>query len=329
MQAMVLEKPGNPLILKELPIPKTEPGRILIKVGACGVCRTDLHIFDGDLDRPNLPLILGHEIVGEVVELGAEVRGFALGQKVGVPWLGGTCGRCAYCSSGRENLCDNAEFTGYQIHGGYAEYTTADARFCFSIADYYTPAAAAPLLCAGLIGYRALRMTGDAENLGLYGFGAAAHIITQVAGFEGRKIYGFTRPGDSKGQEFARSLGAVWAGDSTIPPPEMLDAAIIFAPAGHLIPAALRAVKKGGIVVCAGIHMTDVPSFSYDLLWGEKTVKSVANLTRRDGEDFMMLAPRVPIRTTVETFALHEANEALKRLREGKIKGAAVLVINE
>jgi propanol-preferring alcohol dehydrogenase len=328
MQAMIFEGPGNPLQLREIAAPDPTPSQLLLKVKACGVCRTDLHIFEGELDKPRLPLILGHEIVGEVVALGRKTRGFFMGQTVGVPWLGRTCGKCRFCLAGRENLCDDAAFTGYQLNGGYAEFTAADARFCFPVPDYYAPAEAAPLLCAGLIGYRSLRMAGDAERLGLYGFGAAAHIIAQVASYQGRQIYGFTRPGDIQGQDFARLLGAVWAGDSTALPPEPLDAAIIFAPAGQLIPAALQAVRKGGTVVCAGIHMSRIPAFSYDLLWGERVVRSVANLTRRDGEEFMALAPRVPIRTTVETFALADANKALLKLKTGKIKGAAVLVIN-
>jgi len=329
MQAMVLEKPGSPLILKDFPIPQTDPGQVLIKVGACGVCRTDLHIYEGDLAAPELPLILGHEIVGEIREMGEDVEGFAPGQRVGIPWLGSTCGHCAFCDSGRENLCDNARFTGYQINGGYAEYAVADARFCFSIPDYYTDAAAAPLLCAGLIGYRSLAMTHDAERIGLYGFGAAAHIIVQVANYQEKNVYAFTRLGDSRGQSFALSLGAAWAGGSDMSPPEQLDAAIIFAPAGHLVPIALQAVRKGGIIVCAGIHMSEIPAFSYDLLWGERTLQSVANLTRKDGEDFMELAPKVPVHTAVETFSLPDANEALMRLRNGQIKGTAVLVMDD
>jgi len=327
MQAMILEQPGQPLILRRLAIPRPAADQILIKIKACGICRTDLHIVDGDLDRPNLPLILGHEIVGAVVELGADVAGFTVGQQVGVPWLGGTCGRCGYCRSGRENLCDQAVFTGYQLHGGYAEYTVADSRFCFPIGAFYSAVEAAPLLCAGLIGYRALRMAGDGKRIGLYGFGAAAHIIVQVARYQQKKVYGFTRPGDKEGQQFARRLGVHWAGGSDTLPPEPLDAAIIFAPAGPLVPAALQAVAKGGTVVCAGIHMTTIPAFSYDLLWGERTIRSVANLTRQDGEEFMALAPRVPVRTEVQTFSLAEANQALQLLKKGRIKGAAVLVM--
>jgi propanol-preferring alcohol dehydrogenase len=324
---MVLEKIGGPLILRHLPVPPPGPSQVLIQIRACGICRTDLHIFDGELTDPKLPLVLGHEIIGEVAATGDKVRGFSLGQQVGVPWLGGTCGHCGHCCYGRENLCDEAVFTGYRIHGGYAEYTVADSRFCFPVSDFYSPAEAAPLLCAGLIGYRSLRMAGTGKHLGLYGFGAAAHIITQVARYQGREVYAFTRPGDDKGQEFARSLGAFWAADADTLPPEPLDAAIIFAPAGQLVPTALRAVAKGGTVVCAGIHMSEIPSFSYDLLWGERTIRSVANLTRRDGEEFLALAPRVPVRTNVETFDLGDANEALHRLKNGRITGAAVLVI--
>jgi propanol-preferring alcohol dehydrogenase len=329
MRAMVLEKIGNPLALRELPVPQIDSKQLLIKIGACGICRTDLHIYEGDLGAPGLPLILGHEIVGEIIEIGKEVEGFTLGQRVGVPWLGRTCGHCAFCVSGRENLCDSAGFTGYQINGGYAEYTATDARFCFSIPDYYTDAAAAPLLCAGLIGHRSLGMTHNAERIGLYGFGAAAHIIVQVANYQKKKVYAFTRAGDSKGQSFALNLGAAWAGGSDMLPPEELDAAIIFAPAGHLVPKALKAVKKGGIVVCAGIHMSEIPAFSYDLLWGERILQSVANLTRKDGEEFMKLAPKVPVITAIETFKLADANEALMRLKGGQIKGAAVLVMDD
>jgi propanol-preferring alcohol dehydrogenase len=327
MQAMILEQPGRPLVRRHVAIPRPAAGQLLIKTEACGVCRTDLHIVEGDLDRPNLPLILGHEIVGAVVELGEDVAGFSVGQRVGVPWLGGTCGLCEYCRSGRENLCDKAVFTGYQLNGGYAEYTVADCRFCFPINEFYSAAEAAPLLCAGLIGYRALRMAGDGKRLGLYGFGAAAHIVVQVARYQQKVVYGFTRPADEEGQQFARRLGAHWAGGSDTLPPEPLDAAIIFAPAGPLVPAALQAVAKGGTVVCAGIHMTTIPAFSYDLLWGERTIRSVANLTRQDGVEFMALAPRVPVRTEVQTFALAEANEALHRLKKGRIKGAAVLIM--
>jgi propanol-preferring alcohol dehydrogenase len=327
MQAMILEQPGRPLVLSRLPIPRPAAGQLLIKIEACGICRTDLHIVEGDLDRPNLPLILGHEIVGAVVERGEDAAGFSVGQRVGVPWLGGTCGSCEYCRSGRENLCDQAVFTGYQRNGGYAEYTVADSRFCFPVGDFYSAAEAAPLLCAGLIGYRALRMAGTGKRLGLYGFGAAAHIIVQVARYQQKVVYGFTRPGDEEGQQFARHLGVHWAGGSDTLPPEPLDAAIIFAPAGPLVPAALQVVAKGGTVVCAGIHMSTIPAFPYDLLWGERTIRSVANLTRQDGEEFMALAPRVPVRTEVQTFSLTDANEALHRLKNGRIKGAAVLVM--
>jgi propanol-preferring alcohol dehydrogenase len=300
---------------------------VLVQVRACGVCRTDLHVFDGELPDPKLPLVLGHEIVGVVASLGEGVDRFAVGDRVGVPWLGWTCGECGYCRSGRENLCDRARFTGYQIDGGYAEFACADQRFVFKLPEGYSDAEAAPLLCAGLIGYRSLVMAGDARRLGLYGFGAAAHIIVQVARHQGREVYAFTRRGDTEGQQFARQLGAVWAGDSDTRPPVELDAAILFAPVGSLVPTALRAVAKGGTVVCAGIHMSDIPSFPYHLLWGERTVRSVANLTRRDGEEFLTLAPKVPVRTEVETFPLDAANEALTRLREGRIRGAAVLLV--
>lgn len=327
MKAMVLERVGEPLKLQELPVPKSGKGQVQIKVHACGVCRTDLHVFDGDLKEPKLPLILGHEIVGTITKLGDGVKELTVGERIGVPWLGKTCGSCSYCTSGRENLCDNAMFTGYTIDGGFAEYTVADHRYCFPIPEEYTNAEAAPLLCAGLIGYRSYRMAGDAKRLGLCGFGAAAHIIAQVARYEGREVYAFTRPGDSKGQAFARRLGAVWAGNSLTLPPEPLDAAIIFAPVGSLVPMALKAVVKGGIVVCAGIHMSEIPPFSYDLLWGERIIRSVANLTRQDGLEFFSLAPKVPVQAEVETFKLSEANEVLKRLRNGHIQGAAVLLM--
>jgi propanol-preferring alcohol dehydrogenase len=326
MHTMILEAPGKPLRDVDRPIPAAGPGQILIKVHACGVCRTDLHVVDGELTQPKLPLVPGHEIVGSVAATGEGVEQFAVGDWVGVPWLGYTCGVCRFCRSGRENLCERARFTGYQIDGGYAEYTLADQRYCFQLPSGYSDAEAAPLLCAGLIGYRSLVMAGDAQRLGLYGFGAAAHIIAQVARHQGRQVYAFTRPGDVAGQQFARDLGAVWAGDSDTLPPEQLEAAILYAPVGALVPAALRAVAKGGTVVCAGIHMSDIPSFPYHLLWGERTVRSVANLTRRDGEEFLSLAPRVPVRTEVETFPLEKANEALARLRNGQIRGAAVLV---
>lgn len=328
MKAMVLEKVGELLKLRELPIPKPGKGEVQIRVHACGVCRTDLHVFDGDLKEPKLPLILGHEIVGTITKLGDGVKELTVGERIGVPWLGKTCGSCSYCISDRENLCENAKFTGYTRDGGYAEYTVADHHYCFPIPEDYSDAEVAPLLCAGLIGYRSYRMAGDAKHLGLYGFGAAAHIIAQVARYQGREVYAFTRPGDSKGQAFARRLGAVWAGDSLTLPPEQLDAAIIFAPVGSLIPMALKAVVKGGIVVCAGIHMSEIPVFSYDLLWGERIIRSVANLTRQDGLEFFSVAPKIPIRTEVETFKLEEANEALERLRNGEIQGAAVLVMD-
>jgi len=322
---MILDKPGEPLRAADLPIPEPGPDQVLLKVHACGVCRTDLHIADGELTEPKLPLIPGHQIVGTIITMGANVRRFQEGERVGVPWLGSACNACRYCNSGRENLCDNARFTGYQLNGGFAEYTVADYRFCFPIPEGYPDLQAAPLLCAGLIGYRSLVMAGDAERLGIYGFGSAAHIVAQVARYQGRKVFAFTRPGDSEAQRFARDLGAVWAGSSYEPPPEELDAAIIFAPDGALVPAALRAVAKGGVVVCGGIHMSDIPSFPYEILWGERVVRSVANLTRRDGEEFLALAPRIPVYTEVQPFPLKEANEALNLLRSGKIRGAAVL----
>jgi propanol-preferring alcohol dehydrogenase len=307
-------------------MPEPGPGQVLVRVHACGVCRTDLHVLDGDLVHPKLPLIPGHEIVGAVQAVGVGVEQFAIGERVGIPWLGYTCGRCEYCRAGRENLCDGARFTGYDLDGGYADYTLADARYCFPLPDAYSDAHAAPLLCAGLIGYRSLLMAGDAPRLGIYGFGAAAHIIAQVAAWQGREVYAFTRAGDVAGQRFALDLGAKWAGDSTMAPPEPLNAALIFAPVGSLIPAALRATAKGGTVVCAGIHMSEIPAFPYEILWGERTVRSVANLTRRDGEEFLALAPKVPVRTEVDCLPLARANEALSRLRDGKVRGAAVLV---
>jgi alcohol dehydrogenase, propanol-preferring len=326
MRAMLLDHPRSPLRLGE--VAKRTPGRgeVSMRVVACGVCRTDLHIADGDLPELCSPVVPGHEIVGVVEEVGADVGRFHPGDRVGVPWLGWTCGRCSYCTSGRENLCAAARFTGYHIDGGYADHAIADARYCFALPAGYADAEAAPLLCAGLIGYRSLVHAGDARRLGIYGFGAAAHIVTQVARWQGREIFAFTRPGDSAAQRFAQSLGAVWAGDSTQTPPEPLDAAILFAPVGALVPAALRAVAPGGTVVCAGIHMSEIPAFPYAILWGERIVRSVANLTRRDGEEFLALAPRVPVRTEVETFRLEQANEALARLREGRITGAAVIV---
>ena len=325
---MVLQKPRQPLQLTDLPIPEPGPSQVQIQIRACAVCRTDLHVIDGELTQPKLPLIPGHEIVGLVSAIGNEVKNFKIGARVGVPWLGWTCGVCQYCKSGRENLCERARFTGYTLNGGYAEYTVADHRFCFPIPALYSDAEAAPLLCAGLIGYRSLMKTGDARRIGIYGFGAAAHIVTQVAIAQGRSIYAFTRSGDRVGQDFAKSLGALWAGGSESAPPEKLDAAIIFAPAGELVPLALKALDRGGIVVCGGIHMSDIPSFPYELLWQERSICSVANLTRRDGHEFFALAPKVPVRTTVETFPLIDANRALEALRHGKIKGAAVLVNN-
>lgn len=328
MHAMVMERPKSPLLLKELPLPRPNPEQILIKIHACGVCRTDLHIVDGELTGPKLPLIPGHEIVGTVVQIGEKAARFHTGQRVGVPWLGYTDGTCRYCRSGRENLCDHPLFTGYTIDGGYAEYTVADQRYCFPIPECYSDLEAAPLLCAGLIGYRSYRIATEEENiehLGIYGFGAAAHIIAQVAVHKGIEVYAFTRPGDIKGQEFARNMGAAWSGGSNERPPQPMDAAIIFAPAGPLVPAALKSMAKGGVVVCGGIHMSDIPSFSYAILWEERVVRSVANLTRHDGDEFLDLAPKVPVRTKVMPFPLEEANEALEMLREGKIEGAAVL----
>jgi len=310
----------------DLPNPRPNADQILIRVHACGVCRTDLHVVDGELTEPKLPLVPGHEIVGTVVEQGEKVERFVIGDRVGVPWLGFTCGQCTFCKTGRENLCDRPKFTGYQLDGGYAEFTLADQHYAFKLPNGYGNAEAAPLLCAGLIGYRSLKLAGNGRRLGLYGFGAAAHIITQVAVHQGREVFAFTRPGDGQGQQFARKLGAGWCGGSDALPPCALDAAIIFAAVGSLIPAALHAVAKGGTVVCAGIHMSDIPSFPYDLLWGERTVRSVANLTRRDGEEFLDLAPTIPVRTVVQTFPLAQANEALAGLKAGRIEGAAVLV---
>jgi len=323
---MVLDAPRRPLREADLPDPRPGEHDVVLAVRACGVCRTDLHISDGELAHPRLPLVPGHEIIGTVARVGAAVARFREGDRVGVPWLGWACGTCAYCLRGRENLCERARFTGYTTDGGYAELAAADARFCFPIPEAYDDAEAAPLLCAGLIGYRALRAAGDARTLGLYGFGAAAHLVAQVARHESRAVFAFTRPGDAAGQAFARTLGAVWAGPSDAPPPEPLDAAIIFAPVGALVPAALRAVAKGGTVVCAGIHSSDIPAFPYEILWGERVVRSVANLTRRDGEEFLALAPRVPIRPAVERVPLARANDALRRLRQGDVEGALVLV---
>lgn len=336
MRAMLLDAAGRPLRPAQVDTPSPGPGQVRVRVQACGLCRTDLHVVDGELCRPKLPLIPGHQIVG-VVDMVGEGDGGAgpapdgptLGELVGVPWLGWTCGRCRYCLSGRENLCDQAMFTGYDLDGGFAEYAVVDRRFAFRIPPGYPPTQAAPLLCAGLIGYRSLSMTEGAERLGIYGYGAAAHIVTQVARYQRRRVFAFTRPGDTASQEFAREMGAEWAGDTSEPVPEELDAAIIFAPAGELVPVALRAVAKGGVVVCGGIHMSEIPSFPYEILWGERTLRSVANLTRRDGEEFLALAPRVPVRTEVELFALEEANEALERLRKGRIRGAAVLTVDD
>ena len=327
MRAMILDDAHKALRFEEKKvIPRPARHQVQIRVCACGVCRTDLHVVDGELTHPKLPLVPGHEIVGVVTALGAKTTNIKLGDRVGVPWLGWTCGECVYCKSGRENLCSNARFTGYQIDGGYAEYTVADERFCFPVPAEFNDVEAAPLLCAGLIGYRALRLAGDAPRLGLYGFGAAAHIAIQVARYRGQQVYAFTKPGDVAGQAFARELGAVWASGSDTLPPELLDAALIFAPAGELVPAALKATAKGGTVVCAGIHMTDIPSFPYNILWEERVVRSVANLTRKDGDEFLKIAAKIPVRITTSPFALNEANEALRQLRDGAIKGAAVLV---
>jgi len=322
----VLDAPGRPLRLASLPDPRLGPGQVLLRVRACGVCRTDLHVVDGELTEPKLPLVPGHQIVATVEACGPGAARFTSGQRVGVAWLGWTCGACRYCRSGQENLCPHARFTGYQIDGGYAELAVADERFCYPIPEDYPDLQAAPLLCAGLIGYRCLRTAGPAEVLGLYGFGAAAHIVTQVARHRGQRVFAFVRAGDREAARFALEMGAEWAGDSLQPGPEPLDAAIIFAPAGELVPAALRAVRPGGVVVCGGIHMSDIPSFPYELLWGERVLRSVANLTRRDGEEFLELAPRVPVRTEVEVHPLEEAVPALERLRRGAVRGAAVLV---
>lgn len=327
MRAMVLERPGAPLVLTTLPAPAPGPDEVIIEVRACGVCRTDLHVVDGELPHPKLPIIPGHETVGTVVAAGPRVERYRRGDRVGVPWLGWTCGQCQFCRSGRENLCAEARFTGYQIDGGYAELARADQRYCFPIPDGYGDVEAAPLLCAGLIGYRALRMAGEARRLGIYGFGAAAHIVAQVARWQGRAVFAFTRAGDDAAQRFARELGAAWTGDSAALPPEPLDAAIIFAPVGALVPAALRATERGGTVVCAGIHMSDIPGFPYDILWGERCVRSVANLTRRDAEEFLALAPKVPVRTATQPYPLERANDALDDLRAGRMRGAGVLVM--
>lgn len=327
MLAMILKEPRRPLQPADIPVPKPDANQVLIKVHACAVCRTDLHVIDGELPNPKLPLVPGHEIVGTVIEKGDHANRFVPRDRVGVPWLGWTCGECRHCRAGLENLCERARFTGYTLDGGYAEYALADERFCFSIPDGYSDVEAAPLLCAGLIGYRSLLKTGDAKRIGIYGFGAAAHLITQVARHQGREIFAFTRTGDEKAQQFARSLGAAWAGDSDARPPALLDAAILFAPVGGLVPLALKALDRGGVVVCGGIHMSDIPSFPYELLWQERSVCSVANLTRRDAEEFLALAPKVPVRTTTQIFRLQQANEALTRLRDGKLEGAAVLVM--
>ncbi len=336
MRAMVLEKPRQPLVLRDAPKPRPDAGQLLVRVATCAICRTDLHVVDGELPNPKLPLILGHQIVGRLEKIGeganphSAIRTprFKIGDRIGIPWLGWTDGECIYCRSNRENLCDRARFTGYTIDGGYAEFVVADARFCFHLPEQYDDVNAAPLLCAGMLGYRSYRKTGDAPRLGIYGFGNAARLIAQIAIYQGREVFAFTRPGDKAGQESARKLGATWAGGSDEMPPEKLDAAIIFAPAGALVPLALRTLAKGGIVVCGGIHMSDIPSFPYADLWGERTICSVANLTRHDGEEFFKIAPRVPVRTETETFSLEEANTALDRFRAGKLKGTAVLIIS-
>jgi propanol-preferring alcohol dehydrogenase len=324
---MVLHEPKRPLELRDVPKPKPGRGQLLVRVSTCAVCRTDLHVVDSELPNPKLPLILGHQIVGRVEEIGEENSNFAIGDRVGIPWLGWTDGDCAYCRSGRENLCDNARFTGYTVDGGYAEFTVADARYCFHLPDRYDDVEVAPLLCAGLIGYRSYRKTGDSRRLGIYGFGNAAHLIAQIAIYEGRELFVFTRPCDTATQQAARERGAVWAGGSDQMPPERLDAAIIFASVGLLVPAALRALAKGGIIVCGGIHMTDIPSFPYTDLWEERIITSVANLTRRDGEEFFEIAPRVPVKTNTETFPLEKANTALDRFRAGQLRATAVLMI--
>lgn len=327
MKAMVLEKQGEKLQLKEIDKPEPDSSQVLLKVDVCGICRTDLHILDGELDNPKLPLVPGHQIVGTVEKTGNKVTGFKEGQKIGVPWLGKTCGECEFCQNGQENLCDRAQFTGYDIDGGFAEYAVADAHFCFPLPVNYPEVQAAPLLCAGLIGYRSFRKMGSGKKIGFYGYGSAAHILTQVANYDNRQVYAFTRPGDTKTQEFALEKGAVWAGPSDELPPDKLDAAIIFAPVGTLVPQALKSLKKGGKVVCAGIHMSDIPSFPYNILWEERSVESVANLTRKDGTEFLELAPKVPVKSSVTVYPLEKANEALQDLREGNFKGSAVLQI--
>lgn len=327
MHAMVMAHLGEKLQYVDLPIPQPNSNEMLIKIHACGICRTDLHVVDGDLKHPKLPIIPGHQIIGTIQKLGENVKDFHIGQRIGVPWLGKTCGHCFYCKSDQENLCDNPGFTGYQINGGFAEYCVANADFCFPIPTNYPDIQAAPLLCAGLIGYRTLSKTGNAKRIGIYGFGAAAHIVTQIANYQSREVYAFTRPGDIAAQEFAKKLGVKWAGDSDKLPPQLLDAAIIFAPNGELVPLALRAICKGGVVVCGGIHMSDIPSFPYDILWGERSICSVANLTRRDAEEFLALAPKIPIHTEVHTYPLIKANDALEDLRKGNFTGAAVIQI--
>lgn len=329
MLAMVLDQPGHPLRAIQIPVPEPDAGQIRIKVHTCGVCRTDLHIVDSELKHPRLPLVPGHEIVGVVDKLGTGADRFQIGDRVGVPWLGWTCGECKYCRNNRENLCDNARFTGYDINGGYAEYTVADQRYCFCIPGGYPDIQAAPLLCAGLIGYRSLRMIDGADPLGLYGFGASAHIVAQIAKYQGRRVYAFTKSGDKSGQVFALNLGADWAGGSDQTPPGKLQGSIIFAPVGELVPQSLRITEKGGVVVCAGIHMSDIPSFPYSILWGERSIKSVANLTRRDGEELLDIAPKVPVKTHCETYPLIKANEALDDLRSGSLTGAAVLIVSQ
>lgn len=329
MKAMVLEKQGEPLQLKDIPEPTVHSHQLLIKVNVCGICRTDLHVVDGDLTEPKLPLVPGHQIVGSVKQVGNKVEGFSISDRIGLPWLGGCCGVCRYCLSGKENLCDEAIYTGYQIDGGLAEYCVADSRFCFAIPDGYSDLQAAPLLCAGLIGYRSYRTAGDAKRIGFYGFGSAAHILIQVANYQKREVFAFTRDGDTEAQKFAEKLGAKWAGSSQELPPEELDAAIIFAPIGKLVPLALAAVCKGGVVVCAGIHMSDIPSFQYSLLWGERVLRTVANLTRQDGEEFLALAPKVPVKTEVHPYNLEDTNQALDDLRRSRFTGAAVVVVNE
>jgi propanol-preferring alcohol dehydrogenase len=326
---MVLDAPHSPLRLELRPVPAPGAGQVLVRVAACGVCRTDLHVVDGDLTESKLPIVPGHEVVGRIAARGPGVARFTEGERVGVPWLGWTCGDCRFCTAGKENLCETARFTGYTLDGGYAEYLLADQRYCFPLGEGLGDAEAAPLLCAGLIGYRSLRTAGEAERIGLYGFGAAAHIVAQVARHQGRRVFAFVRPGDQAAKAFARELGAVWVGDSDEQPPEQLDAAILYAPVGALVPAALRVVAPGGTVVCAGIHMSDIPSFPYEILWRERQVVSVANLTRQDGEEFLQLAPKVPVETTIETLPLEQANEALSRLREGRLQGAAVLTTGD